>query len=104
VTRIGKKLRRFIWILFFCRLALASDPVQVVVKATPNPVVIGQPFVLTLQVLSSESVTVEDPELPSLSSFDLVGSWTSQSTSSPLFKGPGVWSFKPAVLRIIIIN
>jgi len=94
VKKIGRKLVILIGVLFSFNTLLAKESIQVVARANPSRVLVGQPFILTLQVLSNSSVTVDEPVLPDLSAFDLVGSWNSQSTSSRLVQGPQGMEFE----------
>lgn len=94
MKKIGRKLVILIGVLFSFNTLLAKESIQVVARANPSRVLVGQPFILTLQVLSNSSVTVDEPVLPDLSAFDLVGSWNSQSTSSRLVQGPQGMEFE----------
>ncbi len=77
-----------------CFFSHSVFAIKVESRIDQNPVGVGQPFVVSVQVLSEESVDATDPELPDLSEFDLVGSWTSQSSSSHLVQGAGGMEFK----------
>jgi len=87
VRKIGKLISFFIIGFISVLTVRADESVQVISKVNSSRIVIGQPLIVTLQIISTGNVSIEDPELPNLSAFDLVGSWTSQSTSSRLVQG-----------------
>jgi hypothetical protein len=97
MKKIGNSCVLFLSVFFlglWTCVAWSEDQVQVSVRVNPQTVVLGEPFVLTLFIQSSESVSIEEPELPSFVAFDLVGTWTSQSSSSHLVQGSGGMTFK----------
>lgn len=94
MKKIGNKLVLILFFVIVSPFLNADTSPQVTARVTANPVVVNQPFTLTLQVILSENLSIEEPELPDLSQFDLLGSWTGQSTSSRLITGARGMEFK----------
>lgn len=89
MVKIGKGFLLLSIFMMFCfsTVIFAKDSIRVEAKVNRSTVAVGQTINLILQVVSEEAVRIEDPRLPDLSDFEVVGSWNSQSTSSRLVQG-----------------
>lgn len=67
--------------------------VQVEGLVDTNTVAVGQQFVFTIDVSSTESVSTEEPEIPALDSVRIINASSGTSTSTKMVQGPGGWQF-----------
>ena len=83
MTKIGK----IVFLVFFLYLAPAFGVVKVQSFADRREMGLGDTIDVAVQVSSSDSVEVAEPQLPDLPDFEIMNSWTSSSTSSKLVQG-----------------
>lgn len=90
MTRIGNIL--FFLMMFWMVGAQAATSVQSSVDR--NEMGVGDTFTLTVSVVSSEDVDVQDPRAPNLTEFDLLNNWTSTAIAQKLVQGSGGMQFE----------
>jgi len=81
VTKIGKI--SFFSFLFFIFSFISLAQAQVVIKATveQDEVALGEPFELTVSVVTKKSIAISAPRVPTLDGFDLKGQSSSSKSS-----------------------
>ncbi|MFS4457865.1 BatD family protein [Bdellovibrio sp. HCB2-146] len=77
MTKIGNFLIGLIFMMSFSSAFAAGTTVQSSVDT--NEVGVGEPFPLTISVVTNENVDIQDPRIPELDGFELLG--TSQRTA-----------------------
>ena len=91
------KIGKFIFFLFFIQfflfeIAQAQVSVQTVLDRTE--VAVGETLNLSVNVSSKENIDVGEPRLPQLDGFELLNTWTQNSTSSKLVQTPSGMKFE----------
>lgn len=82
MTRIGNFL--FFMTFIFSALQVWAAGTTVQSSVDRNEMGLGDTFTLTVSVVSSEDVDVQDPRVPDLDGFDLLNSWTSTAVAQKL--------------------
>jgi hypothetical protein len=94
VKKIGRALQSqlFVLLLIVGAFAQAND-INVSSYVDRNQLGLGETITLTVQVNSSESIDVREPRFPDLEGFDLLNTYTDQSSSANLTKTPSGMQF-----------
>ncbi|MBV2169458.1 MAG: BatD family protein [Bdellovibrio sp.] len=91
MTKTGNFLF-FLSFLFFSLFAHANTTVQSTVDR--NEMGVGDTFTLTVAVVSTDDVDVQDPRIPDLDGFDLLNNWQSTAVAQKLVNGPQGMQFE----------
>lgn len=94
MTKIGSY---FLWLtlmLAFTTNAFAVTGTTVQSAVDRNDMGLGDTFTLTISVVSSEDVDIQDPRVPELDGFELLNSWTSTAVAQKLVPAQGGMKFE----------
>lgn len=84
MLKIGNITKAFIAFTLCASIARAASDVRVQSSVDRNEVGINDPFTMTVSVLSSESVEMQEPLLADLEGFALMNKWSQTSVSQKL--------------------
>ncbi|WP_374029967.1 BatD family protein [Bdellovibrio bacteriovorus] len=82
----------FLSILFWTFFAQANTTVQTTVDR--NEMGMGDTFTLTVAVVSTDEVNIQDPRIPDLDGFDLLNNWQSTAVAQKLVNTPSGMQFE----------
>nr|BFD63749.1 hypothetical protein BdHM001_24300 [Bdellovibrio sp. HM001]BFD66080.1 hypothetical protein HAGR004_11020 [Bdellovibrio sp. HAGR004] len=90
------KTGNFLFFLSFIFFGLLAQAAGTTVTSTVdrNEMGLGDTFTLSVVVVSSEDVDIQDPRLPDLEGFDLLNNWTSNAVAQKLVETPSGMQFQ----------
>ncbi len=89
ILKTGKILLNLVFFFSFSVHALATEgSIEVHAKVNRNKMGLNDKLNLSVVVVSEESMIVEEPRIPQLVGFELLNTWTSQSSQTQIEQGP----------------
>ena len=93
MTKIGSFLF-FLLLQIFSAISVAANGTIVQAQVDRNEMSLGDTFTMTVAVISSDEVDIQEPRVPDLDGFDLLNSWQSTAISQKLVNTPSGMQFE----------